>query len=70
MNRARVLWQFLRDDAGGRWLGVAIVFVAWFATTLLSLGVACLLPVLAAALGWRYRSVGAKVVEDDLEDLL
>jgi hypothetical protein len=69
MNRARVLWQFLRGDAVGRWLGVAIVSVAWFAATLLSLGMACLLPVLAAALWWRYHSVGAEVVEDDLEDL-
>ena len=70
MNRARVLWQFVRDDAVGRSLGLAIVFVAWFAATWLSLGLAGLLPLLAAALWWRYRSVGAEVVEDDLDDLL
>jgi hypothetical protein len=70
MNRARVLCQFVRDDAVGRSLGLAIVLVAWFATTWLSLGVASLLPFLGAALWWRYRSVGPQLVEDDLDDLL
>jgi hypothetical protein len=70
MNRARVLWQFVRDDAVGRSLGLAIILVAWFATTWLSLGVACLLPFLGAALWWRYRSVGPEIVQDDLDDLL
>jgi hypothetical protein len=70
MNRARVLWQFVRDDAVGRSLGLAIVLVAWFAATWLSLGVASLLPFLGVALWWRYRLVGADVVQDDLDDIL
>ena len=70
MNRARVIWQFVRDDAVGRSLGLAIVFVAWFAMTWLSLGLAGLLPFLGAALWWRYRSVGAEVGDDDLDNLL
>jgi hypothetical protein len=70
MNRAHVLWQFVRDDAVGRSLGLAIVLVAWFAATWLSLGVASLLPFLAAGLWWRYRSIGVEIVEDDLDDLL
>src|SRR5204862_4697266 len=70
MNRARVLWQFVRDDTVGRSLGIAIVLVAWFAATWLSLGVASLLPFLGIVLWWRYRSVGTEVVQDDLDDLL
>ena len=68
--RARVLWQFVRDDAVGRSLGLVMVFVAWFAMTWLSLGLAGLLPFLGAALWWRFRSVGGEVLEDDLDDLL
>jgi hypothetical protein len=70
MNRAHVLWQFVRDDAVGRSLGLAIVLVAWFAATWLSLGVASLLPFLGVAFWWRYRSVGPELVEDDLDDIL
>jgi hypothetical protein len=70
MNRVRVLWQLVRDDAVGRSLGLAIVLVAWFAATWLSLGVASLLPFLGAGLWWRYRSVGPEIVQDDVDDLL
>jgi hypothetical protein len=70
MNRARVLWQVVRNDRVGRSLGLAIVSVAWFATTLLSVGVAGLLPVLGVALWWRCRSIGTEGVDDDLDDLL
>jgi len=70
MNQPRALWQFVRDDAVGRSLGLAIVLVAWFAATWLSLGVASLLPFIGAALWWRYRSVGPEIVQDDLDDLL
>jgi hypothetical protein len=70
MNRARVLWQFVRDDTVARSLGLAIVLVAWFAATWLSLGVASLLPFLGVGLWWRYRSVGPELVQDDLDDLL
>ena len=70
MNRAHVLWQFVRDDAVARSLGLAIALVAWFAATWLSLGVASLLPFLSVGLWWRYRSVGTEVVQDDLDDLL
>jgi hypothetical protein len=69
MNRARVLWQFVRDDNVGRSLGLAIVLVAWFAATWLSLGVASLLPFLGVGLWWRYRSVGTEIAQDDLDDL-
>ena len=70
MNRARFLWQFVRDDAVGRSLGLAIVLVAWFAATWLSLGVASLLPFLGVGLWWRYRQVGEDVGRDDLDDIL
>jgi hypothetical protein len=70
MNRAHVLWQFVRDDAVGRSLGLAIVLVAWFAATWLSLGVASLLPFLGVGLWWRYRLVGEDVGQDDLDDIL
>jgi hypothetical protein len=70
MNRARVLWQFVRDDAVGRSLGLAIGLVAWFAATWLSLGVASLLPFLGVGLWWRYRLVGDGLAEDDLDDIL
>jgi hypothetical protein len=70
MNRARVLWQFVRADAVGRSIALAIVLVAWFAATWLSLGVASLLPFLGVGLWWRYRLVGEDVVKDDLDDIL
>ena len=70
MNRARVLWQFVRDDAVGRSHGLAIVLVAWFAATWLSHGVASLQPFLGVGLWWRYRLVGETVVQDDLDDIL
>jgi hypothetical protein len=70
MNRARVLCQFVRADAVGRSLGVAIAIVAWFAATWLSLGLASLLPFLGVGLWWRYRLVGQEVVQDDLDDIL
>ena len=70
MKRPHVLWQFVRDDAVARSLGLAIMLVAWFAATWLSLGVASLLPFLGVALWWRYRSIGPALVEDDLDDLL
>lgn len=70
MKRPHVLWQFVRDDAVGRSLGLAIALVAWFAATWLSLGVASLLPFLGVALWWRYRMVGPELVEDDLDDIL
>jgi hypothetical protein len=70
LNRAHLLWQLVRDDGVARSLGLAIVLVAWFAATWLSLGVASLLPFLAVGLWWRYRSVGPKLAQDDLDDLL
>ena len=70
MKQAHLLWQIVRDDVVARSLGLAIVFVAWFATTWLSLGVASLLPFLGAALWWRYRSIGPELVQDEIDDLL
>jgi hypothetical protein len=69
-NRASVLWQFVREDGVARSLGFAAVFVAWFALTWLSLGIASLLPFLAAGLWWRYRMIGGVESEDDADDLL
>lgn len=70
MNRAHLLWQFIRDDAVGRALGLATVLVAWFAATWLSLGVASLLPFLGVGFWWRFRSVRPELVQDELDDLL
>jgi hypothetical protein len=70
MKRAQLLWQFVRNDAVARSLGLAMLLVAWFAATWLSLGVASLLPFLGVGLWWRYRSIGPELVQDDLDDLL
>jgi hypothetical protein len=70
MNRAHLLWQFVRDDTVARSLALGVVFVAWFALTWLSLGAASLLPFLGVGLWWRYRSIGPELVRDDLDDLL
>jgi hypothetical protein len=69
-NRARVLWQFVRDDLVARSLGLAVVFVAWFALTWLSVGIASLLPFLGAGLWWRYRAIGGVEIRDDVDDFL
>ena len=70
MKRAQLLWQFVRNDAVARSLGLAMLLVAWFAATWLSLGVASLLPFLGVGLWWRYRSIGPELVQDDLDELL
>ena len=43
MKDAVALWQFVRHDPVGRWLGIAWAVVAWFALTWLSLTVTVLL---------------------------
>jgi hypothetical protein len=66
MTRFRVFWLFVRDDAFARSLALALVLVAWFAITWLSVGVALLLPYVAAALWLRYRRVSPTIADDDL----
>jgi hypothetical protein len=70
MTRFRVSWQFIREDALARSLALALLLVAWFAVTWLSLGVAALLPYIAAALWLRYRRAGATLGDDELDDLI
>ena len=70
MTRFRVLWLFIREDAVARSLALALVLVAWFAITWLSLGVALLLPYVTAALWLRYRRVGSRIGDDELDDLV
>ena len=70
MNRFRVLWLFIREDAVARSLALAFALVSWFAITWLSLGVALVLPYIAAALWLRYRRVGATLGDDELDDLV
>lgn len=47
---AVALWQFVRHDPIGRWLGIAWAVFAWFALTWLSLTVTVLLLLVSAAL--------------------
>ncbi len=70
MTGFRVFWLFIRDDAFARSLGLALVLVAWFAITWLSVGVALLLPYVAAALWLRYRRVSPSIEDDELDDLV
>jgi hypothetical protein len=70
MSRFRVLWQFTREDAVARSLALALVLVAWFAVTWLSLAVAALLPYVGAALWLRYRRAAGTLGDDELDDLV
>jgi hypothetical protein len=70
MTRFRVLWQFVREDAVARSLGLALLLVAWFAVTWLSLAVAAVLPYIGAALWLRYRRAGGSAGDDELDDLI
>ena len=70
MKDAATLWQFIRRDPVGRWLGIAWAVVAWFALTWLSLGVGIVLVLLTVALVYterRRRDVDLGV--DELDDL-
>ncbi len=70
MKDAAALWQFVRKDPIGRWLGISWAVVAWFALTWLSLIVGILLLLLTAALVYterRRRDVDLGL--DELDDL-
>ena len=69
MDRARVLWELVREDGVARALAIAGAGVAWFAATWVSLGIAALLPLFGGALWWRYRQVGDQL-GDDVDELL
>lgn len=70
MKDAAALWQFVRNDRVGRWLGIAWAGVAWFALTWLSLTVTLLLVLLTVALVFLQRRRGDIALEDDLDDLI
>jgi hypothetical protein len=64
------LWQFVRHDPIGRWLGIAWAVVAWFALTWLSLTVTVLLLLVSGALVYvqrRRRDLDLEL--DELDDL-
>ncbi len=68
MKDAAALWQFVRNDPVGRWVGIAWAVTAWFALTWMSLTVAMLLPCLAALAFVLQRRRG-EIVDDELDDL-
>lgn len=70
MTRFRVLWLLIREDSVARSLALAFALVSWFAITWLSLGVALLMPFIAGALWLRYRRVGDRLGDDELDDLI
>jgi hypothetical protein len=70
LKDAAALWQFVRNDPVGRWLGIAWAGVAWFALTWLSLVVALMLVLLTVVLVVLQRRRGEIAFEDDLEDLM
>ena len=70
MKDAAALWQFVRQDRIGRWLGISWAVVAWFALTWLSLSVAIVLVLLTVALVYverRRRDIDLE--PDELDDL-
>jgi hypothetical protein len=69
MDRVRLMWELVREDAVARALAIAAIGVAWFAATWLSLAVAALLPTFGAALWLRYRRVG-ETLGSDPDELL
>ncbi len=70
MKDAAALWQFVRQDPIGRWLGISWAVVAWFALTWLSLTVAILLVLLTVALVYmQRRRRDADLGLDELDDL-
>jgi hypothetical protein len=67
---AVALWQFVRHDPIGRWLGIAWGVVAWFALTWLSLTVTVLLLLVSAALVYvQRRRRDLDLGLDELDDL-
>ena len=70
MKHAAAVWNFLRTDRIGRRLGIAWAIVAWFALTLLSVAMTCLLLLVTAAVVVSERKRRDLAVEDDLNDLV
>jgi uncharacterized membrane protein len=70
MRDAAALWQFVRNDPVGRYLGIAWGVIAWFALTWLSLTVALLLVLMTVVLVFFQRRRRDLVIEDDLDDLI
>jgi hypothetical protein len=71
MKDAAAVWEFVRRDPVGRWLGIAWAVVAWFALTWLSLTVMMLLVFMSALLVFfQRRRRELLLLEDDLDDLI
>jgi len=70
LKDAAALWEFVRNDPVGRWLGIAWAAVAWFALTWLSVTIALLLVLVTVALVFFQRRRGDVHLEDDLDDLI
>ncbi len=70
MKDAVALWQFVRQDRVGRYLGIAWAIVAWFALTWLSLSVFIVLVLVTGALVYMQRHRrDLEPVTDELDDL-
>jgi hypothetical protein len=69
-DAAAPLWQFVRHDPVGRWLGMTWAAVAWFALVWMSLTVMFLLVLVTVALVIIQRRRGDIALQDDLEDLI
>ena len=71
MKDAAAVWEFVRRDPVGRWLGIAWAVVAWFALTWLSLTVFLMLVFMTIVLVFfQRRRRDLLLVEDDLDDLI
>ena len=69
LKDATDLWEFIRRDPVGKWLGIAWAVVAWFALTWMSLFVTCLLLALTGAMVVLQRKRRDLLTEDELDDL-
>ena len=70
MKDPAAIWQFVRHDRIGRWLGIAWAVVAWFSLTWVSLSVFILLVLVTVALVYVQRQRrDLEPVVDELDDL-
>jgi hypothetical protein len=71
MKDAAAVWEFVRRDPVGRWLGITWAVVAWFALTWLSLVVTLMLVLMSVVLvAFQRRRRDLLLLEDDLDDLI
>src|SRR5207249_10471430 len=71
LKDAAEVWEFVRRDPVGRWVGIAWAVIAWFALTWLSLAVTMLLVLMSVVLVvLQRRRRELLLLDDDLDDLI